>query len=155
MNHKTLFILGLALVTFAAAMGVRIALTPTDTDSAEHARITDDPQPHQSRASSNFDRPAHSPQHSHRPASSAAREATERAPFAIGLPDGAGPELIKRAEAVERHAIHELEQLTRRLDLSGHQRAPFPHSGRGFCRLPSGDDRAGARPRGCGPRPQW
>lgn len=123
MNHKTLFILGLALVTVAAAMGVRIALTSTDSDSAEHARITDDPQPHQTRASSNFDRPMNLPQHEHRPTPSAAREATERAPFAIGLPDGAGPELIERAEAVERHANHELERLTRRLDLSVHQRA--------------------------------
>lgn len=122
MNHRILFISGLALATLAAAMGVRLALSPTEADP-QNTRITGDPQPRPTRAPSGMDRRPDASPRDRRPASDAAGEVAARAPFMIALPEGAGPELAGRAAAVERHANLELDRLTRRLELTAGQRA--------------------------------
>jgi hypothetical protein len=119
MNHRLLFIIGLALATFAAALGVRVAISPSDDQNPEPAAVTG-PQSRPLRPSIGGigrDEPPHFR------AAGPPRDATARNPSTITLPDGADPHLIERAAAVQNHADRELERLSRRLKLSESQRA--------------------------------
>lgn len=119
MTHKTLFICGLALASLAVAMGVRIALSPIEGNTQSEPIIRDS----QPRSSASSERRMNSTLREQRPTRIGERDMVVRPPFSVGLPEGSSPELVERAAAVERHANIELERLTRRLDLSMHQRA--------------------------------